>query len=128
MPSINDSANEINNTYLSFEGVSQTVVKWGARIIVVSLAGYYSLGVAYQTGLMAKIDQYAIKIFLHFFGYAGLGAFMPTFQWYSAWGVRFAAAFTAVVIWDLTVNIASYAATKFKNKFSSQPSLQPVTS
>src|SRR6202030_3659505 len=76
-------------------------LKWTPRTIIAGFAGYYSLGVAYERGIMAAIDRIAIRILYHFVGYAGIGALMPTIQWYAAWGVRIAAAFTTTLLYDL---------------------------
>lgn len=62
------------------------LMTWTPRVIVAAIAGYYSLGIAYEMGIMAAIDQVAISVLKDSVGYAGLGAVMPTFQWYSAWG------------------------------------------
>lgn len=88
---------------------TQFFFKWTPRAIVAGFAGYYSLGVAYDIGIMARIDYHAIKAFRHFFGYAGIGAFMPTFQWYSAWSVRIASACIAAATYDLALRVAEYA-------------------
>lgn len=81
--------------------VAEAVLTWTPRIIVAAVAGYYSLGIAYETGLMAEIDKIAIQILKNWVGYAGLGALMPTFQWYSAWAVRFIAGAVAGLLYDL---------------------------
>jgi hypothetical protein len=93
-----------NNNFLNF------ILKWTPRTIVAGLAGYYSLGLAYDQGLMASIDRIAIRILRHFMGYVGIGGFMPTFQWYSAWGLRMLAAIGAGLLYDLAERIicASY--------------------
>ena len=82
------------------------VLKWTPRAIIAGLAGYYSLGIAYDKGLMAAIDRIAIYIFRHTFGFVGMGAFMPSFQWYSAWAVRIVAAFAAGILYDLAERVA----------------------
>ncbi len=99
---------------------SDFAIKWTPRVIVtvaIGCCGYYSLGWAYQVGLMARIDQIAIRILLPQVGYIGLGAMMPTVQWYSAWSVR------AVVVVSITfiygqcekVSIAAYRYFQSKN-------------
>jgi len=83
------------------EKVANFVIKWTPRAIVVTIGGYYGLGIAYELGLMALIDQVAIQAIKHVVGYAGIGALMPTVQWYSAWGARIAIGLGAGVIYDL---------------------------
>lgn len=72
--------------------ISDNIIKilcdWGPTAVITCVAGYYGLGIAYDLGVMARIDQIAIPILKNWFGYAGLGAIMPTFQWYAAWAVR----------------------------------------
>lgn len=80
---------------------AQFFLTWTPRIIVAGFAGYYSLGIAYDVGIMAAIDRLAISILRDSIGYAGIGAAMPTFQWYSAWAVRTVAAGGAGLIYDL---------------------------
>ena len=79
----------------------QLLWTWTPRILVAGVAGYYGLGVAYEVGIMAAIDRVAISILRDSVGYAGIGAAMPTFQWYSAWAVRSVAAAGAGLIYDL---------------------------
>jgi len=85
----------------SSENIKTFLIKWTPRAIAVTLGGYYGLGVAYEMGLMALIDQLAIPIIKHFLGYAGVGALMPTVQWYSAWGARIAIGIATGVLYDL---------------------------
>lgn len=129
MDALKNSANELNNSFFFLENTTaQIIAKWSARAVVACLAGYYSLGYAYHSGLMAKIDQYAIQFFLHFFGYAGLGAFMPTFQWYSAWTVRITSGILAAAVWDISIKIAYYISTKISNvmnRISPAPQINP---
>jgi hypothetical protein len=94
----------------------QFILKWTPRTIVAGFAGYYSLGVAYEMGVMAAIDRIAIRILRHFMGYAGIGAFMPTFQWYSAWSVRIVSALGAGLLYDLTERIIRLAMTCFSSR------------
>ena len=77
------------------------LIKWTPRAIAVFVGGYYGLGIAYEWGLMAKIDRIAIRIIKHFFGYAGIGALMPTAQWYCAWGVRIGIGLCTGIGYDL---------------------------
>lgn len=88
--------------------VSRFLLKWTPRVLVAALAGYYCLGVAYSWGVMAAIDRVAISALRSTVGYAGVGAAMPTFQWYSAWGVRSVVALGAGVLYDLTERIVLY--------------------
>lgn len=88
---------------------SNYLFHWTPRIVVATTAGYYSLGLAYAFGVMAQIDALAIPIIVGSVGYMGLGAAMPTFQWYSAWGVRITAFSLAAVIYDLSERIVLLA-------------------
>lgn len=101
----------------------QFAVKWGPRAIVAGLAGYYCLGVAYESGLMAAIDRIAMRILRPSLGYMGMAAFMPTFQWYSAWGVRVVAAIGAGFLYDLIERIFN----AIYQKFISDPNEVPLT-
>jgi hypothetical protein len=83
------------------EQVTTFVVKWAPRAIAVAIGGYYGLGIAYEMGLMALVDQVAIQVIKHFMGYAGIGALMPTVQWYSAWGARIVFGVVSGVLYDL---------------------------
>lgn len=74
--------------------------------MVIGFAGYYGLGLAYQWGLMALIDKVAIAILSNTTGTAGVGVFMPVFQWYAAWGVRFAYALGAELIYERVERVA----------------------
>ena len=88
--------------------VSSFLIKWTPRAIAVAIGGYYGLGIAYEWGLMALIDRVAILVIKHYFGYAGLGALMPTAQWYSAWAVRVVVGLTAGLLYDLIERCALY--------------------
>ncbi len=88
---------------------SQFFFKWGPRVLVAAIAGYYSSGIAYEWGIMASIDKIAIPILKNSVGYAGIGAVMPTFQWYSAWGVRTVSAAAAGLLYDLGERLVLYA-------------------
>jgi hypothetical protein len=78
------------------------------QLLVAAVAGYASLGFAYHTGVMAAIDKVAINILIKQVGYIGLGAAMPAFQWYAAWGVRIVACIVAAALYELCVRIAAY--------------------
>jgi hypothetical protein len=106
----------------------QFALKWTPRAIVVGLAGYYSLGVAYETGIMATIDRWAIRILRPSMGYMGIAAFMPTFQWYSAWSVRIVTAIGAGFLYDLIERIirAAYTALPFSSKDEQHLSPAPL--
>lgn len=82
------------------ESVKKFIFKWTPRAIAAGIGGYYALGLAYEFGLMAVIDRLAIRILKQAVGYAGIGALMPTFQWYSAWGVRITAASMTGLFYD----------------------------
>lgn len=88
--------------------VADLALKWTPRIIVASAAGYFSLGVAYKIGAMAHIDRIVIRILFPQVGYMGLGALMPTVQWYSAWSVRFVVGTAAALIYDLCERITLF--------------------
>ena len=92
----------------SFPQAKQFIFRWTPRAFVACIGGYYSLGVAYEYGIMASIDKIAIPIIKNHVGYIGLGAAMPTFQWYSAWAVRVSAAVTSSFLYDLTLRILNY--------------------
>lgn len=89
----------------SFNLCSQVVCVWTPQLIVGGFVGYYSLGFAYEKGVMAGIDQIAIKILKPKVGYVGLGAVMPTVQWYAAWGVRVTSAAIAVGVCSAAIKI-----------------------
>lgn len=86
---------------------------WGPRAIAVAVGGYYGLGLAYEWGLLALIDRAAIPLIKHVGGYAAVGAAMPTFQWYSAWAVRFAFGLLSACLYDLTVRATQSAFAHF---------------
>lgn len=81
--------------------IGDFLVKWTPRAIAVAIGGYYGLGIAYELGLMAAIDQIAIQVIKNLMGYAGVGAMMPTVQWYSAWAVRIVMGIAAGILYDL---------------------------
>lgn len=91
------------------------IFKWPPRLIVMSAAGFYSLGYAYEIGLMARIDREAIKILIPRVGYIGLGASMPVVQKYSAWTVRALSAVAAGIVYDITERIFCFVWKKYKN-------------
>ncbi len=99
--------------FFSFGDLSRLIIHWTPRTCVAGAAGFYSLGIAYEKGLMAAIDRIAIQVLRHHVGYMGLGAIMPTFQWYSAWGVRLTAALLAGLAYDVTERIALYIIRNF---------------
>lgn len=90
------------------EKVTSFMIKWTPRAIVVLVGGYYGLGIAYEFGLMASVDKVSIYALKYFFGYAGIGAFMPTAQWYSAIAVRCTIGFSAGIVYDLTERCVKY--------------------
>ncbi len=96
---------------------SQFLMKWTPRVLVAAIAGYYSLGIAYDLGIMASIDRVAINILKDWVGYAGLGATMPTFQWYSAWAVRTVAAAGAGLIYDLSERLVLFIYHQVRDRY-----------
>lgn len=96
-----------------FDIAFRAILKWTPRTIIGGFAGYYSLGMAYDYGIMSAIDRLAIRILRHSVGYAGIGALMPTIQWYAAWGVRMTAALVATIIYDLIERIIRYVFSAF---------------
>ena len=101
-------------------------IKWTPRAIVAGLAAYYSLGIAYERGYMAAIDRVAIRTLRHWMGYAGIGAFMPTFQWYSAWSVRMVAALSAGVLYDMIEKVVRAVFARFSLSIPSEEILIPA--
>ncbi len=95
-------------------GMKDFLVKWTPRLLVATLTGYYSLGIAYEYGIMASIDKVAIRVLKNWVGYAGLGAAMPTFQWYAAWAVRMSAAASAGIGYDLGEKFVRYFISKIR--------------
>lgn len=81
------------------------ILSWGGVTLVSLYVGYHVLGVAYAWGVMAAIDRIAIPILQHFFGYAGLGAVMPVFQYYAAWGVRVIAGALAGALYLVVIRL-----------------------
>jgi hypothetical protein len=77
-----------NKTLATSAKIRKWVVILTPRIVVITLGAYYGLGLAYYWGMMAAIDRVAIEAIRHFAGYAGIGAMMPTVQWYSSLAVR----------------------------------------
>jgi hypothetical protein len=96
------------------EGVAQFLLKWTPRAIAVFVGGYYGLGIAYEFGLMAVIDRYAIQLLKHFVGYAGVGALMPTVQWHAAIGVRIGMGLGTGLIYDVIERSAVYCCASLK--------------
>lgn len=92
---------------------SYVILKWTPRFIVAGLSGFYSLGLAYDLGIMAAIDRIAIRVLRHYVGFTGLGAIMPIFQWYAAWGIRAIAAITATLFYDLIERIVYLVYARF---------------
>lgn len=90
------------------------ILKWTPRLVVAGFAGYYSLGLAYEYGIMAAVDRLAISLFKHFVGTAGIGAAMPSFQWYASWGVRITAIAGAEILYDLGEKAINYLYDKIR--------------
>lgn len=93
-------------TPVSETPITDFFVKWTPRAIAATVGGYYGLGIAYELGLMALIDQVAIQILKNIFGYAGIGALMPTVQWYTASGVQVIIALGSGLLYDLAEKCA----------------------
>lgn len=88
----------------------------GPRVVAAAVGGYYGLGIAYATGLMARIDQIAIPIIVGQVGYLGLGGVMPQFQWYSAWAIRFGFGALAACLYDVIERIVLASCRLFAHK------------
>lgn len=101
-----------NTDFLSFKQLTKFAVIYGPRLIILGLVGYASLGFCYHIGLIGYITELAIPIIKNQVGYIGLGAVMPTFQWYLAWGVRVVSVILAECIlesaWFLCRTIAHF--------------------
>lgn len=95
------------------EKVTNFFIKWTPRAVAILVGGYYGLGIAYDLGLMAQIDQIAIQIIKHLFGYAGIGSMMPSVQWYSAWAVRIASGLVTGLVYDAAERCAQYCYSYF---------------
>jgi hypothetical protein len=87
------------------------LTKWTPRAAAVAIGGYYGLGIAYDLGLLALIDQIAIQVLKTSFGYVGIGAIMPSFQWYAGWAVRIGIGLGVGLLYDLAEKciLASWA-------------------
>jgi hypothetical protein len=83
-------------------------LKWTPRALAIGVGAYYGLGVAYDLGVMAAIDRVAMDVLKQSVGYVGIGALMPTIQWYSAWAVRIVMATIAGLLYDLAERVATY--------------------
>lgn len=89
-------------------------IKWTPRALAMTAGGYYGLGIAYEWGFLALIDQVAIRILKGLFGYVGVGAMMPTVQWYSAWAVRVIFGLTCGVVYDSIEKCVGFCTSKIK--------------
>lgn len=65
---------------------------------------------------MAAIDKIAIGILKKSVGYVGIGALMPTVQWYSSIGVRITMAAAGSLAYDLCLRAANYTAWRLKDR------------
>lgn len=88
--------------------VKPFLITWAPRALAILVGGYYGLGLAYSCGLMAAIDKLAIAIIQQQVGYIGLGAIMPTFQWYAAWSARITFSALFALLYDTIERIAKY--------------------
>ena len=91
------------------------LIKWTPRALAVLVGGYYGLGLAYGWGVMAAVDKLAIAVLKYYVGYVGVGALMPTFQWYAAWAVRFSFGIALGLIYDLLEKVVKYVMHRVKN-------------
>ncbi len=98
------------------ERSSNFLIKWTPRMISVGIGGYYGLGLAYEFGLMASVDKVAIRMIKYFFGYVGVGALMPTAQWYAAWAVRLVVGLGAGIIYDLSERCTICCASRLSSR------------
>lgn len=98
------------------EKITDFLITWTPRAIAAAVGGYYGLGIAHELGLMAMIDQIAIQVIKHFFSYAGIGALMPTVQWYSAWAVRIVIGLATGFLYDLAEKCAKYCYFRITNQ------------
>ena len=96
------------NTEWTSKDAADFWLKWTPRALAIGFGAYYGLGVAYDLGLMAGIDRIAMDILKQSVGYVGIGALMPTIQWYTAVGVRIVMAAMAGMLYDLSERIATY--------------------
>ena len=96
-------------TEWSYKDAAEFLLKWTPRALVVACGAYYGLGVAYEIGLMAAIDRVAIQILKQWVGYIGIGALMPTVQWYSALAVRCCMSATAALLYNVLERIGQAA-------------------
>jgi len=119
MSSLEKTPSESPQKQFSFsspEDFKKFVMKWTPRVLVAGFVGYYSLGIAYDLGVMAAIDKVAIRILKNWVGYAGVGAAMPTVQWYTAWAVRVTSAGAAGILYDLGEKVVLAFMKKIKTK------------
>ncbi|EKE07902.1 MAG: hypothetical protein ACD_17C00467G0002 [uncultured bacterium] len=93
---------------------AEALIQWTPRAIAVSLGAYYGLGMAYDFGLMAIVDQVAIRVIKHFSGYIGVGALMPTVQWYAAWTARILFAVGAGIVYECAERFVCCLASKMQ--------------
>jgi hypothetical protein len=106
-------------TTVSETPITDFFLKWTPRAIAATVGGYYGLGIAYELGLMALIDQVAIQILKNIVGYAGIGALMPTVQWYTASAMQVIIGIGSGFLYDLAERCAKYV--------YAQMNQQPVT-
>jgi hypothetical protein len=99
---------QVDESYSYIEAVGRIICSWGPYTIAACIGGYYGLGVAYEYGVMAAIDKVAMSILKDQVGYVGMGALMPTVQWYSALAVRTVCAITAGLIYDMIAKIVLF--------------------
>ena len=92
------------------------LLKWTPRALAALAGGFYSLGLAYDLGLMIEIDRLAIKLIRPWLGHIGIGLFMPTFHWYAAWGVRCLAALLTGLIYDLLARLVRYLIKRWRQR------------
>jgi hypothetical protein len=101
------------------------LLTWTPRILIAGIIGYYSLGIAYDWGIMAAIDRVAISILRDTVGYVGIGVFMPTIQWYAAWSVQVISAACAGLLYDLVERLTVFILSRLHNRCCASETSSP---
>lgn len=95
--------------------------RWTPQVLFACCVGYWSVGIAYELGIMASLDKVAIYFLKQHVGTIGVGALMPQFQWYSAWAVRTVAAAGAMIFYNLSERALGYLYHGIQNRFFGSP-------